>query len=489
MKDWSVDYINEYLLRAHGGKVVCEVTEKKGRILKTQRSFKQGEVIFEELPLHIVTAAEENDAFKLIKKLCKKDPDSFDQDPLWYWAALCSLTLDNVGPGPKKGSLPVIPADKQRKLLCLYHADVAEASPSSQTLVRELDLPAPPLLVEELLRAWILNCFDHSEDPQGYAAYFGASFMSHSCYPNAIWHFAEGTAAPDAFVLHARRDIAAGDEICIAYLPEQGLLKAAAVRRKELEGSKHFVCSCERCGPGATAPDLCRGFRCPSCPGGVVFHPGPLEGKGLAAGSCGSCKATLGAAEAQRLLEAERQLAKHLAALDEPPKRRAAHKVLSEPQAQQLLRLVGDSATGSVGPQHWLCDRLWAHLGTWYEHTGREEDACRMARRRLEYQRAAYPGLNAELAWGQEGQADLLLKQVGLPSSNTRLADIDAADVKRVAKRAAELLEEAADVLRQMFGTAHAYSAGVAAKHAKVSEFLVTGTWPAPAPKRKRIAA
>lgn len=87
---------------------------------------------------------------------------------------------------------------------------------------------------------------------------------------------------------------------------------------------------------------------------------------------------------------------------------------LKESEVQQLLRALGDSEAGSVGPQHFLCDAVWALVAQWYEETGREEDARRLVRCRLEYQRKAYPGLNGQMAWTLEGQADMLLRHLGL---------------------------------------------------------------------------
>lgn len=485
MEDWNLDFINTYFASVHNGKVVCKVIEGKGRVLVANQTFQQGAVIFEEAPLHIVTEAETNDAYKIIKRMCRKDPATFYQDPLWYWAAVCSLRKEDIGTGTKSHCIPTVSADTQKKILCLYHEPVDEASSEAEGLVRELHLSAPALLVDELLRAWILNCFDHSEDPQGYASYFGASFMSHSCHPNAVWHFAEGTQKEDTFVLHARRDIEVGDEICISYLPEQGLLHSAAARRTELRSSKSFLCTCERCGPSAVESDLCRGFRCPFCTRCALFHPGPLNGSSLSSASCGQCSAAVGD-EARRLLKAEEDLANRLKLLDEQVEKRSVSKVLKEHDVQYMLRLVGDSASGSVGPQHWLCDRLWAHLADWYDDTGRPEDACRMFRLRVEYQRQCYKSLHGELAWTLEAQADVLLRQAGLMPGSQRLPGLDDAAVKRLAEHASKLFEEGVQVLRLMFGSTHSYFKSLERKQDRLSEYLATGTWPTGKGKRKR---
>mmetsp|Transcript_70709 Transcript_70709/g.195680 ORF Transcript_70709/g.195680 Transcript_70709/m.195680 type:complete len:490 (-) Transcript_70709:22-1491(-) len=486
MEDWNVNFVNKYLAEHHGDKVECKVTDTKGRILVSNRSFRKGDVILEERPLHIVTAAEKNEAYATINKLCKSDPDTMYQDPLWYWAAVSSLTTENIGNGPKKGSLPPISLDTQNKILCLYHEPIVEVSEEAKTLVRALNLSADAKLVDELLRAWILNCFDHSEKPQGYASYFGASFMSHSCHPNAIWHFAEGTDKEDTFVLNARRDIEAGDEICISYLPEQGLLHSAAARKAELRSSKSFVCTCERCGPGALDPDLCRGFRCPACGACEVFHPAPLAGAALSTAACRGCGAKVGEGNARRLLAAETELDERLQRLDAELEKRAIGKALKEPDVQHMLRIVGDTAAGSVGPQHWLCDRLWSHLADWYDQGGRPEDACRMFRLRVAYQRAAYASLHGELAWTLEAQADMLLRHAGVLPGSQRLAGLDDAAVQRMARCAAGQLEEGTGILRELFGGTHSYFRAIDRRRARLDEFFATGRWPKAAGKRKR---
>ena len=55
-------------------------------------------------------------------------------------------------------------------------------------------------------------------------------------------------------VLVAKKAIAKGDELCVTYLSEclDPRLSTTA-RRKLLTDRYNFVCSCERCGPGAVA--------------------------------------------------------------------------------------------------------------------------------------------------------------------------------------------------------------------------------------------
>merc|ERR1712216_653077 len=196
-----------------------------------------------------------------------------------YWCALCSLTEEHLKP-PKGtgdqlpyGNWKALEREKHNLLLLLHHEEVTEAGPSALTLVKELCPGCDPIVLERLIQIWVLNCFEYSDSPTGYSTYFFSSFMSHSCFPNAVWHY-HGSD----HVLRARRKIEKGDEVCISYLPEDGLLQAAHARRWELHETKRFWCECERCAP--EHEDRSRGFWCPKkeCKGGKVFAFVPKQG-------------------------------------------------------------------------------------------------------------------------------------------------------------------------------------------------------------------
>jgi len=75
----------------------------------------------------------------------------------------------------------------------------------------------------------------------GTALYFAASFINHSCDPSL-----EVVMAPGAHLsLRARRAIAAGEELTIAYVDDAGLLPER--RRAALRHGYGFECACERC--------------------------------------------------------------------------------------------------------------------------------------------------------------------------------------------------------------------------------------------------
>ena len=50
---------------------------------------------------------------------------------------------------------------------------------------------------------------------------------------------------------------------------------------------------------------------------------------------------------------------------------------------RQLQEMVGDRATGVVGPQHWLCERLWALLIPWLDSHGRSSEALQLLESRV----------------------------------------------------------------------------------------------------------
>lgn len=489
MDEWSIDIINAYCKEHFNGRFECEVTEKKGRIMVAKCSVTQGDLLFVEPPLHVVSEEHDNEAFLTIQRLCKEDDSEvFDYEPLWYWTAVCSLTEDQLRTEPKVGSLAAVSREQQRQLLCLYHERVTEASEAVQRIVDQLGLDVDPVAVEELLQTWILNCFEHSEDPLGYSAYFASSFVSHSCGANAVWAEGEG----DVHVLRARRDILPGDEVTISYLPEHTLLHSADARKHSLQETKLFVCTCERCAPKADGSgnfDPCRGFRCPSCQGCGVFHRLVRErGKGLEGVACTICGEEVSVADSRRLLKAESNLDAQLKKLDS-----GSLKVTKEEQALSLLRAIGDTDEGVVGPQHWLCDRLWEHLARWYKATGRGAEARHMLDLRIAYQRKAYPDLSGTLAWTLESQAGLFLEHLGFESRTKSAAQaLDAAKKDELASQVIPIFEESMRILRLMFGNEHEHFTSVVEKRDKALAFLAArenGSGPRGASELKGKAA
>jgi len=470
----GVAHINEYGRRHFQGCLTCSWTELKGRVVHAARDFTQGDIILAEPPLHVVQEDGQAEAFKKVQQLCKQFEDDFDYEPLWYWCALRSLT-DKQLEGSKAGGLKGVDPGVQKNLLLLHHEEPAAPSSAASILAKELAPGADAMLIERLIQIWVLNCFEYSDNPQGYSTYFFSSFMSHSCFPNAIWHYQD-----DDHVLRARRDIKVGDEVCISYLTEDGLLQCASMRRWDLHETKHFWCTCERCGG---EKDFSRGFRCPKCEEGAIFSRTPAPGAASSAAlqpeelvneSCSSCKFKVTKKEAERLTKLERTL------------RVSIDKYAEQKRADEAVALKSFRATEEIIDasffQHALADLMWEKLADYYAQHQRSSDHRRLLERRCAFHEAAYPGLSAAHAWCLEGFADALKKEPSATQAPPVVTDAVArgswakADrlrwqkaAKAEPEEAARLYTQAHDILRLMFGESHEYVTGLESKRRRLS--------------------
>lgn len=475
MQDWSLDVINAYCEKHFHGDFLCEMSDGKGRVMIAQKDVEQGELLFIEPPLHIVQEDEENAAFWTLKDLCAQGGDSFDYEPLWYWCALSSLTDEQLNGGPKIGSLESVTADQHRQLLSLYHEPVEEPSDAVVAICEALGLEVQPLIVEELLQAWILNCFEHSEDPLGYSAYFASSFISHSCGPNAAWVEDDD----GGHMLRAREPIEKGDEITISYLEEHVLLHSAQARKHFLQETKLFECGCHRCAPPYGSDDIgedtCRGFVCRKCGECGVFHrltkgpkgqgKGKGKGQGLNGVFCKLCGAAVEQKESRRLLQAEAMLQEKLKKLDEELETTSISVAMTSQRKESLIKGISEG----VGPQNWLCDRIWEHLQSWYAATGRRQEQREMLALRVEYQTKAYVGMSATLAWTLESHADTFLRHGGFGS---KTLDSDRASEEEMLSQVLPTFEESMRMLGLMYGKDHEHYKAVEKKYLVAQKFL-----------------
>jgi len=484
-------YINDYCCKRHNACVACSWTNEKGRILTSERSFGQGEIIFREPPLHIVAEDKENPAFLALKKLCKENAAVFEYEPLWYWTALCSLRPEQLAQGGEaRSGLTAVSEDQQRKLLLLYHSQVTEPSDAVTTLIEAFYLEKVEAVeMERLLQVWILNCFEHSDEPLGYSTYFMSSFMSHSCFPNAVWHYED-----DDFVLRARRKIEAGDEISVSYLSEDALLESVPARRKHLEDSKHFQCRCDRCcgrtsfaGTARASLDLSRGFQCPACSNGTIFCRVPADlqvsssvadasppgerqrHRELHGVACEACRHQVSDADEARLLKEETWLEAKLEEIQRRAENQAyARRTSLIPTLEETLLRVEKELT-----QHWLADQIRALLTDAYDRNGREEEAEKLMLQRIVFQEGAYPGISGARAWTLEAYADMLLahNRVTL-SPDVKLQDKADATVRRVLQLVPPRYEQSLEILRAMFGEKHEYYFSVHRKAQQLQQEL-----------------
>lgn len=452
-------YINDYCQQRHQGVVRCSWLKAKGRILLSAKSFEPGDVIFREPPLHIIAEQKGNKAFDRLKHMCGKNKKVFEFDPLWYWTSLCSLKPSQIGGG---SDLAPITEDQQRKLLLLYHPETAEPSKASKALVQEFKLGAylQAQELERLLQVWILNCFEHSDDPLGYSAYFMSSFMSHSCAPNAVWHY-EG----DDFVLRARCAIADGDEISVSYLSEDSLLESVPSRRKHLNDSKHFVCSCDRC---MGEKDLSRGFRCPRCEWTIFISPKleARDGCKIPYRACERCGHLLTEAEVSTFLKEEKWLETELASSEQ------LERLGSGRQAAFLKGLEDVAKRAEVTlSQHWLADKTWQMLADVCARNERAEDAEDLMRKRITFQEHAFPGLSGTHAWTLEAYVDMLMRHRGV--SIDPMVEVPSEQTARaLLSLALQASAESVRILRLMFGEHHDYFTSVNRKFVELRKEL-----------------
>lgn len=93
----------------------------------------------------------------------------------------------------------------------------------------------------QILGIFRSNSFKLSTPTISQAVFAGISRINHSCIPNSQGNFHAGLGK---FNVHATRDISAGEEVSISYLPEHGAVREA--RQSKLEGYG-FVCGCQAC--------------------------------------------------------------------------------------------------------------------------------------------------------------------------------------------------------------------------------------------------
>ncbi|CAL1164068.1 unnamed protein product [Cladocopium goreaui] len=395
----TVKYINSYCQEKVLGSLLCDVHPQKGRILVAEKNFACGTKLFAEAPLHLVAEAPKDPAFIRLKRLCKVK--SFAHAPLWYWAALSSLTGEDYE--GCNASFPSVTMEQQQQLLMFYHPEPQVPSEDSLHIVHEFwgrnAASSLALKLESLLAVWLLNCFEHSEEPVGFSTFFLPAFISHDCRPNCMWHY-EG----DCFTLRARRNIPVGEEITVSYLAEESLLESIASRRSQLEATKHFLCNCSTC---RVALDPVRGFRCLGCQKGEIFFECGDTIKPCALGACRRCGFLATAAQANELVLQEAKVEELVQEWDRKEGSAAAY--LTEEQAQRLE----ENMSQLFSDKHWLRDRVARHLVAYYEAAGDAKTALSFANRCSEFTAEVYPGFSALQAWSMETQGDLQLRLNG----------------------------------------------------------------------------
>jgi len=415
----------------HGGTVQVALAEGKGRVLVAARALDPGERALLEYPLVEVAADDTVAAYALLVRL--REEGSLEFAPLFYWAALCTLTAAEVA-GALCPAWPSVPAQTQAHALELHAPEEACRSASSSTAAVLAALWPPgagpdPSRLERLLQVWIYNSFDQGAGDDALEAgviYLAASMLSHSCAPNAAWHQDDA----NSFILQARGPIADGEEITIPYLGPTDLCLPTPDRRRILSATKAFVCGCDRC---AAPLDAARAFRCPRCASGTALAASDERGAEQEPGrlECGTC-GCLTKAEAEPLLTAEAALKAWARALPEFHAEGEAEAEAEASAASALERLRQAEAAG-IGEAHWAVDA--ARRAAAAEEG--PELACELLRRSVEVRKSV----------GVQAQAARL--RLALASALCRCGGAEAL------REASQVYGEAADMLAILFGDDH----------------------------------
>lgn len=364
--------VAEHVSTYHGGAVEVQVLQGKGRVLVAACDFEPGERILLEYPLVEVAVDDSAEAYRLLLKL--REEGSLDFSPLFYWAALCTLTGPEVA-GARCAEWPTVSSQTQSHALLLHAPPEACLAPSASTSavlagLWPSGLGPDPARLERLLQVWIYNSFDQGDKPlEAGVVYLAASMLSHSCAPNAAWH----QDGANSFILHARGHIREGEEITIPYLGPSELCLPSSDRRAILSTTKAFHCTCERC---AAPLDPARAFTCPGCGGASALAATEPSAEGADALVCSAC-GRLSADEAAPLLATEAKLRSWAMLQSEPPGGPGAPTDVPFVNASKLLQA---AETGGLAGTHWLLDVLRAAAAAEAE----PKAASRLLRQRIE---------------------------------------------------------------------------------------------------------
>jgi len=252
-----------------------------------------------------------------------------------------------------------------------------------------------------------------------------------------------------------------GDEVCIAYLPEDGLLSPTVFRRHELHQTKHFWCTCERC----DAPeDATRGVFCPKndCKGTVFSMATDPEGNkkeylesAWRDRKCNLCGHTLTEKQSKDMADNENRLKKIVD--DGVDKGRSTRY-----QLLQTERWMEETFS-----QHFLVDNAWEQLSDCYLKQCQFRDQRRVLELRCEFFKQAYPGLSGSHAWSLEALGDTL--RIAAPTANQLAAAkkrgrSSVTPIAAEREKALQSYTESIRILRLMFGEDHEYVVSVVDK-------------------------
>lgn len=106
--------------------------------------------------------------------------------------------------------------------------------------------PITPLQAKSILE---FNCFMSGRGKKSSSLYLCTSMFNHSCCPNVTF---QNLGRGSTMMLHALRDIKAGEELCISYCGLEPLVANKTSRQKELK-TWFDACACPVCAQPASS--------------------------------------------------------------------------------------------------------------------------------------------------------------------------------------------------------------------------------------------
>ncbi|CAL1150549.1 unnamed protein product [Cladocopium goreaui] len=209
--------------------------DEESQCLRAMLNLSAGEVLLEESPL------------VLLEDSAEGVDDLGSEEDLWrgFRRHRCFKAAD---------TFKLLDADARTAVLSLY-------TPASENQLQDWSVEQEAAGGDpEVLRFLQVLRVNGIEVPFSFTGLYNlACRANHSCAPCCRVSVAEG----GQLRIVALRPILAGDEVTVSYLSELELLEVGSVRRKMLETTWDFRCTCSRC----SAPDDRRSTLCRACIG------------------------------------------------------------------------------------------------------------------------------------------------------------------------------------------------------------------------------
>lgn len=353
----------------------------KGRCLFTNEACEPGNVVFVERPTLVALPASAPKLWEHLTKLHEATPLQLGTVTFHYAALLSQLKLEPMPLDVIMDKFVPEPDEEPGEDVTRILQSLMDANFQADGLnLKENPIDARKL--QRLVSSWRYNSFGHHKE-DGLVLYNRISMCSHSCDPTCCWSYGED----DAFVLRARVNLNAGDELTISYLQDEDLLKGTTVRQMKLQNWR-FTCACTRC---ALPVDTGRGFRCRKCRIGYIFAD--LAGKIT---SCQVCMSTPSQEDMKMLLHFEEEYVARVESMDKTD--------------VADVQIVYEAAL-DIFERHWILYTMDTYL--WEAcREKKTPDAIEHQRRRVEFHEHYYNRPTFILAWCHEELGDCLQSQL-----------------------------------------------------------------------------